>query len=68
MTALAAPVQHATAQAQTATTREGLPGRVPADQAAPPTPAPEQPKRAQAHCLWAVLISHIYEVFPPVCP
>ena len=67
VTALAAPVQAATAQAQTATTSEGLPGLVPAGNATPPALAPVQPKRA-AHYLWAVLIARIYEVFPLVCP
>jgi Putative transposase len=68
VTALAAPVQAATAQAQTATMSEGLPGLVPAGNATPPTPEPVQPKRSPAHYLWAVLIARIYEVFPLVCP
>jgi hypothetical protein len=41
---------------------------VPADQATPPTPSPEQPKRAPVHYLWAVLIARIYEVFRLMCP
>ena len=70
MTALAAPIQQATAHAVPAATGEGLPGLVPADKVTPPTPAPEpvQPKRAPAHYLWAVLIARIYEVFPLLCP
>jgi hypothetical protein len=67
VTALAAPMQAVVAQAQTATTSEGLSGLVPAGNATPPTPEPVQPKRA-AHYLWAVLIARIYEVFPLVCP
>jgi hypothetical protein len=34
----------------------------------PPVPVP--PKRSPAHCLWAVRIARIYEVFPllrPIC-
>ena len=31
-------------------------------------PATEQPRRLPAHCLWAVPIARIYEVFPLVCP
>jgi hypothetical protein len=68
VTALAAPMQHAAPQAQTATTSEGLPGLVPAGNATPPTPEPVQPKRSPAHYLWAVLIARIYEVFPLLCP
>ncbi len=68
MTALAAPVQAATVQTDTAATSEGLPGLVPADKAAPPAPVHTQPKRAPAHYLWAVLIARTYEVFPLVCP
>jgi hypothetical protein len=32
-----------------------------------PAPEPVPPKRA-AHCLWAVLIARICEVFPLLCP
>ena len=31
-------------------------------------PEPMRPKRSQAHCLRAVLIARIYEVFPLLCP
>ncbi len=67
VTALAAPMQSPIAHAVPAITGEGLPGLVPTDKAAPPAPAPVQPKRP-AHYLWAVLIARIYEVFPLVCP
>ena len=63
VTALAAPAQAATVQAEPASTGEGalgvgnpLPTR-----AEPAQPVP--PKRP-AHYLWAVLIARIYEVFP----
>ena len=47
----------------------GVPGVVPQDNAAPPTPDPvPPPKRSPAHYLWAVLIACIYEVFPFLCP
>ena len=34
----------------------------------PIQPEPEPPKRSPAHCLWAMLIARIYEVFPVLCP
>ena len=54
------------AHAVSPATGEDRPVLVPADKAAPPTPAPVQPERA-AHYLWAVLIAHIYEVVPVLC-
>ncbi len=36
--------------------------------AQPPTRQAEPAKRSPAHCLWAVLIARIYEVFPLLCP
>ena len=34
----------------------------------PIQPEPVPPKRSPAHCLWAMLIARIYEVFPVLCP
>ena len=65
VTALAAPAQPATAQAEPA---EGVSGLAPQGNAVPPTPEPVPPKRSPAHYLWAVLIARIYEVFPLLCP
>ena len=62
VTALAAPVQPATAG-------ERAPAvAAPPDNALPTTPEPVPPKRAAAHYQWAVLIARIYEVFPLLCP
>jgi hypothetical protein len=33
-----------------------------------PTQAKPVPPKRPAHCLWAVLIARIYEVFPLLCP
>lgn len=66
--ALAVPAQQATAQAETATTGEGVPGLAPLGNAVPTQPEPVPPKRSPAHYLWAVLIARIYEVFPLLCP
>ena len=68
--ALPAAAQPATGQAGPATTGEGTPGVVPLGNIGPaqPEPDPVPPKRPSAHCLWAVLIARIYEVFPLLCP
>ena len=66
--ALAAPAQPTAAQAQSATTGEGVPALAPLGSALAPTPEPVPPKRSPAHYLWAVLIATIYEVFPLLCP
>ena len=69
--ALAAPVQQATAQAETTTTGEGVPGLAALGNAVPTQPEPGEaatPKRSPAHYLWAVLIARIYEAFPLLCP
>jgi len=69
--ALAVPAQQATAQGETATTGEGMPGLAPLGNAAPTQPEPSEaatPKRSPAHYLWAALIARIYEVFPLLCP
>ncbi len=44
------------------------PGVVVPGNAVPTTPEPVPPKRSPAHCLWAVLIARICEVFPLLCP
>ena len=36
--------------------------------AQPAQPELVPPKRSPTHCLWAVLIARIYEVFPLMCP
>ena len=56
VTALAAPMQAATAQSEPVNAGEGVPGVVPLNHASPPTPEPA-PKRSPAHYLWAVLIA-----------
>ena len=68
--AAAAPVQAVTAQAESATTGEGVPGVASQGNAVSPASAlaPAPPKRAPAHYLRAVLIARIYEVFPLLCP
>jgi Putative transposase len=68
VTALAAPMQLATAQAESVITGDGAPGVAPLGNALPPTPEPAPPKRSSSHYLWAVLIARIYEVFPLLCP
>jgi Putative transposase/Transposase zinc-binding domain len=69
VTALAAPVQVATAQIGLLSAPQGAPGVAPPQGSAiSPAPEPVQPKRAPAHYLWAVLIARIYEVFPLLCP
>ena len=72
VTALALPAatQLATKQAGPATTGEGPPVVPPLGSTGSAQPAlePALPKRSQAHCLWAVLIARIYEVFPLLCP
>ena len=65
---LAAPAQPTAAQAQSATTGEGVPALAPLGSALAPTPEPVPPKRSPAHYLWTVLIATIYEVFPLLCP
>ena len=66
VTAMAAPLQAATAQTEPSTTGEGAPSAVLLDKALSNTLEPAQPKRP-AHYLWAVLIARIYEVFPLLC-
>jgi hypothetical protein len=68
VTALAAPAQQATAQAEPVIAGEGVPGVVPVGNAIQTQPEPVPPKRSPAHYLWAVLIARIYEMFPLVCP
>jgi len=47
----------------------GVPGVVLPGNADSPAPEPvAPPKHSKAHYLWAVLIAHIYEVFPLLCP
>ena len=58
VTALAAPMQQATALSETSTSGEGVPIQ----------PEPLPPKRSPAHYLWAVFIARIYEVFSLMCP
>ena len=65
---MAAPAQLATAKADPATAGQGACGVAPLADAVPPTPAPVPAKRSPAHCLWAVLIARIYEVFALLCP
>ena len=68
--ALAQPV---TTQAEPDSTSKGAPGVAPQSHAVQVQPEPDDPvppKRSLAHYLWAVLIAHIYEVFPllhPMC-
>lgn len=50
----------ATAQAEPASTGERALGVQPQGNAV-------SPKQSKAHCLWAVLIARIYEVFPLLC-
>ena len=57
VTALAAPMLPATAQAEPVTAGEGVPGVAPLGHTTPPTPEPAPPKRSPAHYLWAVLIA-----------
>ena len=72
MTVLAASAQQASAQTGQTGTSEGLPGVTPEGNAVGagtqlPQPGPPR-KRSPAHYLWAVLIAHIDEVFPLMCP
>ena len=66
--ALPAPAQPAMAQAESATTGEGVPGVAPLGNALQTQPEPMPAKRSPAHYLWAALIARIYEVFPLLCP
>ncbi len=71
MVALAqgAAVQPAQAQTEPASTDAGE-GALEAGKLLPTqagSAQPEPPKRP-AHCLWAVLMARIYEVFPLLCP
>jgi len=59
VTALAAPVQQAVAQAEPVITGEVAPGVAPLGSAVPTQPAPVPPKRSPAHYLWAVLIARL---------
>jgi hypothetical protein len=72
VTALAAPAQPATAQAQPSTTGEGARiwcwHRWAMCSQARAEPAEPVPPKRPAHYLWAVLIARIYEVFPLLCP
>jgi hypothetical protein len=68
VTALAAPAQQATAQAEPVIAGEGVPAVVPVGNAIQTQSEPVPPKRSPAHYLWAVLIARIYEVLPLVCP
>ena len=68
VTAMAAPMQQATAAPTQPGTGVGAPGVVPQCNAIPATPELAPPKRSPAHYLWAVLIARIYEVFPLLCP
>ena len=63
VTAFVTPAQPATVQAKPVITTEGATGV-----AQPAQPEPVPPKRSPTHCLWAVLIARIYEVFPLMCP
>ena len=73
MTALAASAQQASAQTGQTGTSVGPPGVAPEGNtvgagAQLRQPEPVQPERSPAHYPWAVPITRIYEVFPPVCP
>ena len=57
VTALAAPMQQATAETAQSGTGVGAPGVVVPGNAVPTTPEPVPPKRSPAHYLWAVLIA-----------
>ena len=66
--ALAAPVLQAVAQADSVTMGQGVPGLAPLGGAIPTQPEAAPPQPSKAHCLWAVLIARIDEVFPLLCP
>ena len=68
MTALAQPAKQVAVQTDPAITGDGASEVVPLGYAISPTPESAPPKRSPAHCLWAVLIARIYEVFPLLCP
>ena len=63
VTVFVTPAQPVTVQAKPVITTEGATGV-----AQPAQPEPVPPKRSPTHCLWAVLIARIYEVFPLLCP
>ena len=66
VTAMATPTQPVVVQAESVGTGLVVPEAAPLGNAPPTTPEPVQPKCA-AHCLWAVLLARIYEVFPLLC-